>query len=245
MPMSARPCLEKPGVRGLGRVEFNYICVSVRHIVCRVAALLASGRLPLPSIDSLPRKRGYESPLKYHGKILRMRKGCVSITSDIGGDGESRQRNDSHNISASSPLAWARRSFFNGGMASTHGVPNRESKRTMSMRAIETWFTGKPVDLDNARERRVLTGLKMIYEGGSLDGTTANLTTRDVSSVVVGLHRGDRHFFETYKRTIWVNVRNRRTIFRWAGLTVKSDNSSWLKRLLAVLRIRKLKAIVV
>jgi hypothetical protein len=113
------------------------------------------------------------------------------------------------------------------------------------MRAIEAWFTDKPVKLDDANERRVLTGLRMIYEGGSLDGKTANLPTRDVSSVMVGLHRGNRHFFETYKRTIWVNVRNRRTIFRWAGLTVKSDNSSWLKRLLAVLRIRKLKAIVV
>ena len=113
------------------------------------------------------------------------------------------------------------------------------------MRAIEARFTDKPVKLDDAKERRVLTALKMIYEGGSLDGTTANLTTRDVSSVVVGLHRGNRHFFETYKRTIWVNVRNRRTIFRWAGFAVKSDNSSWLKRLLAVLRIRKLKTIVV
>ena len=54
----------------------------------------------------------------------------------------------------------------------------------------------------------------MIYEGGSLDGKTANLPTRDLSCVVVGLHRGNWHFFETYKRTICVNVRNRRTIFR-------------------------------
>ena len=113
------------------------------------------------------------------------------------------------------------------------------------MRAIEARFTDKPVKLDNAKERRVLTGLKMIYEGGSLDGKTANLPTRDLSSVVVGLHRGNRHFFETYKRTIWGNVRNRRTIFRWAGLTVKSDNSSWWKRLLAVLHMRKVKAIVI
>jgi len=130
-------------------------------------------------------------------------------------------------------------------MASTHGVPNRESKGTMSMRAIEARFTDKPVKLDDTEESRVLTALKMIYEGGSLDGRTVNLSTRDLSSVVVGLHRGNCHFFETYKRTIWVNVRNRRTIFRWAGLTVKSNNSSWWKRLLAVFRIRKLKAIVV
>jgi hypothetical protein len=114
----------------------------------------------------------------------------------------------------------------------------------MFMRAIAARFTDKSVKLDTDK-RRVLTTLKMIYEGGSLDGKTANLPTRDLSSVVVGVHRGNKHFFETYKRTIWVNVRNQRTIFRWAGLTVKSDNSSWLKRLLVVLHMRKLKAIVI
>jgi hypothetical protein len=134
---------------------------------------------------------------------------------------------------------------FNDDMASANRVSNGENKGTMSMRAIEARFTDKHVKLDNAKERGVLTSLKMIYEGGSLDGKTANLPTRNLSSVVVGLHRGNRHFFETYKRTIWVNVRNRRTIFRWAGLTVKSDNSSWLKRLLVVLHMRKLKAIVI
>jgi hypothetical protein len=40
----------------------------------------------------------------------------------------SRQRNHSHNVSASSSLAWAHRSVGAGGMASTHGVPNQESK---------------------------------------------------------------------------------------------------------------------
>src|SRR5207244_7246175 len=40
----------------------------------------------------------------------------------------SRQRNHSHNVSASSSLAWAHRSLGDGGMASTHGVPNQESK---------------------------------------------------------------------------------------------------------------------
>ena len=113
------------------------------------------------------------------------------------------------------------------------------------MRAIEARFTDKPVKLDDVKERRVSTALKMIYEGGSLDGKTGNFPTRDLASVVIGLHRGNWHFFETYKRTIWVNVRNRRTIFRWAGLTVESDKSSWLKRLLAFLHMRKLKAIVI
>jgi hypothetical protein len=89
-----------------------------------------------------------------------------------------------------------------------------------------------------------LTALKMIYEGGSADGKTANFPTRDLSCVVIGLHRGHWHFFETYKRTIWVNRHNRRTIFRCAGSTVESNNSKWWSTLLANLHIRKLKTIV-
>jgi hypothetical protein len=112
------------------------------------------------------------------------------------------------------------------------------------MRAIAARFTDKSVKLDTEK-RRVLTTLKMIYEGGSLDGKTANLSTRDLSCVVVGLHRGNWHFFETYERTIWVNIRNRRTIFRCAGFTSKSNNSSRWKRLLAVLHIRKLRSITI
>ena len=115
----------------------------------------------------------------------------------------------------------------------------------MSLQMIAARFTDKPVKLDSAQERRVLTTLKMIYEGGSLDGKTANFPTRDVSRVVVGRHCGNLHFFQSYKRTIWINLRNGRTIFRCAGLTVNSNDSSWWKTLLAVLRIRKLKAIVI
>jgi hypothetical protein len=119
------------------------------------------------------------------------------------------------------------------------------NKGTMSMRAITARFTDKPVKFDDAEERRVLTTLKMIYEGGSLDGKIADLPTRDLSSVVVGLHRGNWHFFETYKRTIHVNLRNRRTIFRYAGLISKSNNTCWWKKLLAVLHVRKRKAIII
>ena len=115
----------------------------------------------------------------------------------------------------------------------------------MSLQMIAARFTDKPVKLESAQERRVLTTLKMIYQGGSLDGKTANFPTRDVSRVVVGRHRGNLHFFESYKRTIWINLRNGRTIFRCAGLTVKSNNTSWWKRLLAVLRIRKPNAIII
>ena len=115
----------------------------------------------------------------------------------------------------------------------------------MSLKTIAARFTDAPAKFGGGQERRVLTTLKMIYEGGSLDGKTANFPTRDVSRVVVGRHRGNWHSFETYKRTIWINLRNGRTIFRCAGLTVKSNNSSWWKALLAVLRIRKLKVIVI
>ena len=113
----------------------------------------------------------------------------------------------------------------------------------MSLTTIAARFTDEPVKLDRAHERRVLTKLKMIYEGGSLDGKTANFPTRDVFCVVAGRHRGNWHSFETYKRTIWVNLRNGRTIFRCTGLTVKSNNSSSWKRLLATLRLRNLSVI--
>ena len=115
----------------------------------------------------------------------------------------------------------------------------------MSLTTIAARLTVNPVKVDDAQERKVLTTLKMIYEGGSLDGKTANFPTRDVSCVIVGRHRGNWHSFETYNRTIWINIPNRRTIFRCAELTVKSNDSTWWKRLLAVLHIRKLKAIVI
>jgi hypothetical protein len=116
----------------------------------------------------------------------------------------------------------------------------------MSLTTISARFTDAPVNLEDAGEHTVLTTLKMMYEGGSLDGKTANFPTRDLSRIVVGLHRGNWHFLETYKRTIWVNIRTRRTIFRYAGLAAKSNHDSrWWKRLLAVLRIRKLKSIVI
>ena len=112
------------------------------------------------------------------------------------------------------------------------------------MRTISARFTDRPVKFDTGKHR-VLTTLKMIYEGGSLDGKTASFPTRDLSCVVVGLHRGNWHFFETYKRTIWVNIHNRRTIFRWAGCTSKSNDSSRWKSLLAVLHIRKPRSITI
>jgi hypothetical protein len=121
-------------------------------------------------------------------------------------------------------------------------------KGTMSMRAIAARFTDKSVNLDDAEERRVLTMLGVIYEGGSLNGKSADFPTRDLSRVVIGLHQCNRHFFETYERTICIDIRSQRTIFRYAGLAFKSNKSnysSWWKRLLALLRIRKVKAIVI
>jgi hypothetical protein len=51
---------------------------------------------------------------------------------------------------------------------------------TMSMRTIAARFTDKPVKLDDVEERRDLTTLKMIYEGGSLDGKIADFPTRPI-----------------------------------------------------------------
>ena len=112
------------------------------------------------------------------------------------------------------------------------------------MTAIAVRFPDDSVELDNVEERRILTVLEVIYEGGSLHGKTADFPSRDLERVVIGLHLRDWHLFETYKRTICVDIRSQRTIFRYAG-TFKPNNSGWWERLLAVLRIRKVKAIVI
>ena len=112
------------------------------------------------------------------------------------------------------------------------------------MTAITVRIPDESVELDNVGKRRVLTALQVIYEGGCLHGKTADFPTRDLERVVVGLHVRNWHVFETYKRTICVDIRSQRTIFRCAG-TFKPNNSSWWERLLAVLGIRKAKAIVI
>src|SRR6266576_3385667 len=114
----------------------------------------------------------------------------------------------------------------------------------MSLTAIAVRFPDEPVKLDNVEERRVLTALEVIYEGGSLHGKTADFPTRSLERVVAGLHLRNWNFLETYKRTICVDILSQRTIFRYAG-TFKPNNSSWWERLFAVLRIRKLKHIVI
>jgi len=115
----------------------------------------------------------------------------------------------------------------------------------MSVTAIAVRFTDSGEADDDAKDHRVLNRLEVLYEGGSLDGKTADFPTRDLSSVMVGLHQHNRHVFETYKRTICLDIRSRRTIFRYAGLTSKSNNSGSWRRLLAMSRICKPKAIVI
>jgi hypothetical protein len=102
----------------------------------------------------------------------------------------------------------------------------------MSLKAILVRFPDESVKLDDVEERSVLTTLKVIYKGGSLNDKTADFPTRDLERVVLHVHGRNRHFFQTYERTICVDIRSRRTIFRYAGLTSKSNNSSWWKRLL-------------
>jgi hypothetical protein len=111
------------------------------------------------------------------------------------------------------------------------------------MTAILVRFPNESVEVDDVEKHRVLTALEVIYQGGSLDGKTANFPTRDLERLVAGFHGGDWHFFETYKRTVCVDIRSRRTIFRYAGFTSKLNNSSWWRGLLSTFRIRKLKAI--
>jgi hypothetical protein len=113
------------------------------------------------------------------------------------------------------------------------------------MTAILVRFPDESVKLGGVTKRRVLTKLKVIYERGTLHGKTADFPSRDLDRFVVGVHGCSRHFFETYERTICVDIHSRRTIFRYAGLTSKPNNSSGWKRLLAELHIRRLKAIEV
>jgi hypothetical protein len=113
----------------------------------------------------------------------------------------------------------------------------------MSMTAILVRFPDESIKLDDVEEHRVQTTLEVIYEGGSLHSKTVDFPTRDIERLAVGLHERNWHFFETYERTICVDIRSGRTIFRYAGITSKLNNGSWWKRLPAALGIRKLKAI--
>ena len=84
----------------------------------------------------------------------------------------SRQRNHSHNVSASSSLAWAHRSLGDGGMASTHGVPNQESKINCAWPIALLIASGPPYDTqptgfaevisDGGHETRQLETLSLV-----------------------------------------------------------------------------------
>ena len=125
------------------------------------------------------------------------------------------------------------------------GIQRQERRFSQSMTAITVRIPDESVELDNVEEHRVLTTLEVIYEGGSLHGKTADFPTRDVERVVVGLHLRNWNFFETYKRTICVDIRSQRTIFGYAGTFKPQQPAVWWKRLLTVLRIRKVKPIVI
>src|SRR4029450_4451249 len=110
------------------------------------------------------------------------------------------------------------------------------------MTAILVLFPDESVKLDDVEKRRVLTNLEVIYEGGSLHGKTADFPTRDVERVVVGRRPPNWLFFETYKRTISVDIRSQRTIFGYAGTFNPQQPAVWWKRLLTGVGIRKEKA---
>ena len=94
------------------------------------------------------------------------------------------------------------------------------------MTAILVRFPDESVNLDDVEEHSALTALEVIYEGGSLHGKTADFPTRDLERVVVGLHLRNWNFFETYKRTICVDIRSRRTIFRYAGASLLNPTTA-------------------
>ncbi len=120
----------------------------------------------------------------------------------------------------------------------------RNRKEIDVMTAIVTRVTDELVKPDDVEDHRVLTGLEVVYEGGALHDKTEDFSNRDLERVVVGFHRLNGHLFETYKRTICLDNRSHRTVFRYTG-TFEPNNSSWWERLLAVLHIGKPKAIVI
>jgi hypothetical protein len=68
------------------------------------------------------------------------------------------------------------------------------------MTAILVRFPDESVKLEGVTKRRVLTTLKVIYERGTLHGKTADFSSRDVDSFVVGVHGRSRHFFTSPQR---------------------------------------------
>src|SRR5258708_3300775 len=81
------------------------------------------------------------------------------------------------------------------------------------MTAILVQFPDDSVKLGDVEEGRVLTALEVMYEGGSLHGKTVDFPTRDLARVVVRVYGRNCHFFETYERTICVDIRSRRRSF--------------------------------
>ena len=69
------------------------------------------------------------------------------------------------------------------------------SRLPILMTAILVRFPDESVKLEGVTKRRVLTTLKVIYERGTLHGKTADFSSRDVDSFVVGVHGRSRHFF--------------------------------------------------
>ena len=93
----------------------------------------------------------------------------------------------------------------------------------MSFTAILDQFPDESVILDAVETRTILTTLQVIYDGGSLDGKTADFPTRDLERLVIGVHGGDRHSFETYERKISVIFAAGETIFHCAGAESFAD----------------------
>jgi hypothetical protein len=111
------------------------------------------------------------------------------------------------------------------------------------MTAILVRFPDESIKLDDVEEQRVLTTLEVIYDGGSLHSKTADFPYARPRAPGGWPSPRNWHFFETYERTICVDIRSGRTIFRYAGITSKANSSTWWKRLLAGLGIRKFRTI--
>lgn len=71
---------------------------------------------------------------------------------------------------------------------------------------------------DRSGANEPLTTLRVIFEGGPRHGETRDIENRDVREITYGINRNPHlGIFDRYKRTIGIDIRTGRVIFRFAG----------------------------
>ena len=121
----------------------------------------------------------------------------------------------------------------------------KERRFFMSLTTIAARFTDEPSNSTMLEERRILTTLKMIYEGGSLTARPPiSPPATSPASWLAGTGVIGISLRLTSARSGSIFAMGEQS-FAAPGSLLNHNNSSWWKRLLAVLCFRKPKAIVI